>query len=141
MPRHAKSTKIARDSSMLAGFAKHATGWTSFQIGIDATPADVAARLQAHLDAMEEVRRLAIAWRSAVAREQELEDEIKELIDRVQLFLRGRYGAGSGILLEFGLKPRAKAKISAATKAVAVVKRRATRAARRTMGAQQRRRA
>ncbi len=126
---------------MIAGLDKYRAKLENLQLGAGLdTPDAVAARFQAHLDAMQAVAAREIAWRAAIQSEQQMEIEIKQLLERAKFYLRSRFGASSGALREFGLKPQAKAKVSAETALRAVEKRRETRRLRRTMGKKQRQR-
>ena len=138
MPRHAKSTKVARDRCMLAGLKKHSELLTRAVVGgVLKSPPAVAARFQAHLDALDEVAAKQAAWREAVGNEERLEKEIKELMGPLGLCLSVVYGAASPTLRDFGLSPRKSAKISAEKMVQTVAKRNETRKARHTMGKKQ----
>lgn len=140
MPRHAKSTKIERDKSMIAGLKKRARELSSIEAFPFLQSVDtVVARLQAHLTSLAAVQTQRIQWLVAVREERRLEAETKTLLVRVKPFLMSVYGEGSATLLEFGLKPLKKPKISVETKRIAVEKRRETRKLRGTMGKKQRR--
>ena len=139
MPRHAKSTKVLRGRSMVAGLKKHAPALSRVSWGSALRSADeVAARFQAHLDALDEAAAREAAWRAALGKEARLEKEIKKVLQQVTLFLQAVYGDESNTLRDFGLKPRKKAKIGPAKMALTVEKRNATRKARHTMGKKQR---
>jgi hypothetical protein len=138
MPRHAKSTKDHRDVSMIAGLKKHAHELAgSLERSQLRSPDAVAARYQAHLDAMARVNTAYAAWRTAVLAEQRLEVEIKALHNWMTVYLMGTFGDQVAALFDFGLKPRKKARIGAAKMLVTVAKRNATRKARKTMGKRQ----
>jgi hypothetical protein len=138
MPRHAKSTKVVRDRSMLAGLKKHSELLSRAIVGgILKSPAAVAARFQAHLEALDEVAAKHAAWRAALSHEERLEKELKKLMKTVGLQLTSVYGDDSPTLRDFGLAPRKNVKISAEKMVVTVAKRNATRKARHTMGKKQ----
>jgi lipase chaperone LimK len=140
MPRHAKATKRARDAGMIAGFRKYGAKLVGFNLGPGfESVASVVARFQAHLEAMEAVHAAEIAWKLAVQDEARLEAEVKELAARAASYLSGTFGPSASQLRQFGLKPRAKTRISVEAKASAVEKRRETRKARKTMGPKERR--
>jgi hypothetical protein len=140
MPRHPKSTKVLRGRSMIAGLKKHAPELPNMAWGPGLRSVhEIAARFQAHLHALDAVAASEVAWREALGKEAGLEKEIKSLLRRVALFLRGVYGEASATLRDFGLAPRKKAKISAEKMSLTVAKRNATRKARRTMGKRQKR--
>jgi hypothetical protein len=138
MPRHAKSTKVVRDKSMLAGLKKHSELLSRMiQGGILKAPPVVAARFQAHLDALDEVVAKQAAWRQALGNEESLEKEIKELMKPLGQLLTSVYGADSPTLRDFGIAPRKRVKIGAEKMLLTVAKRNATRKARHTMGKKQ----
>jgi hypothetical protein len=137
MPRHAKSTKAQRDRSMVAGLKRHAQhlGTLAEARGLGSADA-VAARFQAHLDAMDKVATTYFAWRSAVREEERLESEIKALLRRMAPYLSGVFG-DAATLFDFGLKPRKPAKIGVEKMLRTIEKRNATRKARGTLGKRQ----
>ena len=138
MPRHAKSTKVLRDRSMLAGLKKHSELLSRAIVGgILKSPAAVAARFQAHLDALDDVAAKQAALREALSNEERLEKEIKKVMRIVGLQLTSTYGADSPTLRDFGLAPRKNVKISTEKMLLTVAKRNATRKARHTMGKKQ----
>jgi hypothetical protein len=138
MPRHAKSTKLVRNRSMLAGLKKHSELLSRMiHGGILKSPPAVAARFQAHLDALDEVATKQAAWRAALGNEESLEKEIKKLMKPLGQLLASVYGAASPTLRDFGLAPRKSVKISAEKMVQTVAKRNATRNARHTMGKKQ----
>jgi hypothetical protein len=96
-------------------------------------------RFQEHLDAMAEASEKEIEWQVALEREAELEAGIKELMVRVKLLVQSSFGVGAATLRDFGVKPFARRKPSMATLKLAIEKRLATRALRRTMGRRQKR--
>jgi lipase chaperone LimK len=123
---------------MIKGLAKHAETLINLWIGSIRSPEELAARFQAHLEAMATVAEDEIRWRIAIQREEKLEKEMKALLARVVPYLLGAFGEDSATLRDFGLEPRKKPKTSVATKLRAVEKRKATRALRKTMGKKQR---
>ncbi len=135
MPRHAKSTKVLRNRGMIAGLQKHASTLKAQGVG---SPAAFGARFQAQLDALDRIAAAHAALRDALADEERLETEIRKLAARVTDFVLATFGETSVVLYDFGLKPRKKAKISAAKMLRTVEKRNATRKARGTMGKRQR---
>jgi hypothetical protein len=134
MPRHAKSTKVQRARGMIAGLKKHAERLVNPRLESLET---IASRYQAHLDALDKVAAAHAAWMQAVRDEVRLETELKKLTERLRRYLQGIFGDHSAALLDFGLKPRKKAYISAEKMLRTVEKRNATRKARGTMGKRQ----
>jgi hypothetical protein len=138
MPRHAKSTKYARDTRMMEGLIKHAALLNFGPPGLVESPLALAARFREHLDAMRAVERREAAWRDALRREAKIEAGIKDLMARLARLLSGVLGVDAPVLRDFGLKPATKPKVSVETKRRAVEKRAATRRLRGTMGRRQR---
>ncbi len=141
MPKHAKSTKVARDEGLIAGIRKKLQDTDDLVIlGVRYTPESLAAEYRRHLEKMQEVTQREIAWRMAVDQEGTLETKIKVLTEHVKAYLAGRFGPSSAELRAFGLKPRKKAVTRVETKRLAIEKRLETRKLRKTMGKKQRKR-
>jgi len=77
-------------------------------------------------------------WRTAVAERDALRAEQVPVFTGLKSYVQATYGKSSQTIAEFGFKPAAETVKSAEVKAAAVVKLRATRNARHTMGSQQR---
>ena len=140
MPRHAKSTKVQRDSQMAAGLRAHARELGKVQAGHGlVSPEAVAASYEEHLAALKDADAKEVAWKTAIRRERKLEAGIKATHPHVQRYLEAVYGPDSTELVQYGLTPHQEAVTPVATKAAAVEKRRETRRRRGTMGKKQRR--
>jgi hypothetical protein len=139
VPRHAKTTKLMRDSEMIKGLRKHRQ-WIAQGLAPDLGSVEaIIGRFQEHLDAMVDAARREIAWRAALEREEKLEKGIKKLMGRVKPMIESLFDRSDSTLRDFGIKPFVRRKPSIATMKVAVEKRRETRALRRTMGRKQKR--
>jgi hypothetical protein len=137
MPRHAKATKRARDAQMISGLRKHLAGEALVLRGERMTVKQIVRELERHVLAMNESERTRVVWKVAVALEASLERRVKALMPKLEEALRVRLGEWS-ILRDFGLKLRTRRRPSVETMRLAVAKRRATRAARGTIGKRQR---
>jgi hypothetical protein len=93
--------------------------------------------LQEELDAMNEVARMEVERRSAVARERMYKLRNKPILVALENLVRGLYGGDITILGEFALKAPKKQKKTPAVKVEAAKKSKATRQVRRTMGKKQ----
>jgi hypothetical protein len=136
MPRHAKATKLARDTQMIRGLRKHLAGEVLVLRGERMSTTQIVRELERHLHTMHESERTRVVWRAAVALEATLEKRVKALMPKLDLSIRMMFGERA-ILRDFGLKLRTRRRPSAETMRLAVEKRRATRAARGTMGKRQ----
>jgi hypothetical protein len=97
--------------------------------------ADMCARSLAADEAVDETNR---AWRKAVANRDLLRTQETPVFNAFKSYVQATYGKSSQTVAEFGFKPAEAIVKSAETKAAAVVKLRATRSARHTMGSKQR---
>ena len=90
------------------------------------------------ITADEQVETANRAWRTAVANRDALRLQSSPVFNALKGYVQTTYGKRSQTVAEFGFKPAAETVKSAEVKAAAVVKLRATRSARHTMGSQQR---
>ena len=138
MPKLDKATKARRDKGAIAGIRKHLRSGQTVTMGdVDYTPEELAQRFEEHLAALARVRQLTIEQRNAVAEERALEKKIVKLHGELKLHAVGRFGRHSARLLDFGIPPEKKPKMSAATKKRANEKRQQTRKERGVMGKKQ----
>jgi hypothetical protein len=105
---------------------------------VNYTPRELVAVYQRQLDKLQEVAEKEASWRAAIQDENKMEEAIKKLIVKLNLYLGATFGPSAAKLLEFGIRPHAKARISVETKKRAADQRRATRSLRWTMGPRQR---
>jgi hypothetical protein len=98
---------------------------------------DLVTRFQARVDAADAVKAGRVGLQNLVAHERAVDAETRPLRAATKVFLQGRYGKNSPKLQAFGFTQSRKAKASAATKATAQVKAKATRATLGTKGKQQ----
>jgi hypothetical protein len=139
VPNLDKATKEARDRAVIEGMRKHGDGWKDvFVDGEPLTKEQFVKPFTDHLRAMRRVRELQIALATAIDLERELDAAAKKLFHRWTAFAASRVGAHSMRMHEFFVVPHKEPKMSAETKAQAVVKRRETRKRLGTMGKKQR---
>jgi hypothetical protein len=98
---------------------------------------DVVAELQKYVTAAQATKSSNQAWRNNVQIERQVAAEVAPTRAAVQSVLQGRYGKGSTQLLAYGFTPQKVAERTAASKAGAAVKTKATRTARGTKGSKQ----
>jgi hypothetical protein len=138
MPRHAKSTKVRRDTALIKGIKKHFDDEWAMVIGDSRyTSATLAAVFASHLESLDDVSRAEAAWKAALQREEAEETKIKKLLLLLDPLLRASYLPQD--LIDFGIRARTPRKPTTATLVQAVEKRRATRSARGTRPSRRRR--
>ncbi|HEX8796833.1 MAG TPA: hypothetical protein VF765_38040 [Polyangiaceae bacterium] len=141
MPKRGKPDKRARNSAMVQGIRKHKAVFDKVPVGPDRLNADaLIARFEGHTQVIDEIDDLDAKKSEAVASERKMEPEIRELRDLVLHAIRAHFGDDTIETESFGVKAKRPPRLPIATKAAAVVKRRATRKARHTMGPKQRKR-
>ena len=102
------------------------------------TVPQVVALIQSHLDATAHVASLRAQLKAAIQNEDTLHATVKAAVICIRGYVAAAYGEQSTQYASLGFAPRKPAQKSAKTKAQAVDKLLATRAARHTMGKQQR---
>jgi hypothetical protein len=98
---------------------------------------DLVTQFQIFVAAAESTKSANQAWRASVQAERELETSVRTLRQGVRGIAEARFGADGAQLLQLGFAPAKAVKKTAASKAEAVVKSKATRVARGTKGKKQ----
>jgi hypothetical protein len=138
VPKLAASTKIARDQSAIAGVRKHWSRARSVRLGgVEYTVDELAQVFDEHLQALERVRLLTIERSAAVAQERAIEKKVLAVHADLKVAVIVAFGKRSRRMLDFGIRPDKKPKMSAETKKRANEKRQATRKERGVMGKRQ----
>jgi len=134
-----KGQVAALAGQLIAGTAKYLTSTTSVMLeGSLSTPAQITSKLQSIVTLRSDVVTAKAATKGKVAAEASQLPALRGFMTAFESYLRGAYGSQPDVLADFGLQPRkVSTPATAATKAAAVVKRTATRAARHTMGSVQ----
>lgn len=141
MPKRGKDDKRARNQAMIRGIRKHRAVFDQVRVGPEGLNADgLIARFEAHSQIMDEIDLHENQKREAVARERKMEPDIRELRELVLYAIRAYFGDDTVETETFAVKAKRPPRLPIATKAAAVVKRKATRKARGTMGPKQRKR-
>jgi hypothetical protein len=118
-----------------AGTAKHLTAATPVAfMGGSFTPAQITTELQQVVTLRSDVNTAKAAVTAKVATEKTDLPSLRTFIAAYKAYLKVAFGTSPDVLADFGLAPKARSTPTTATKAAAVVKRTATRAARHTMG-------
>ncbi|HEY1957225.1 MAG TPA: hypothetical protein VGH28_16515 [Polyangiaceae bacterium] len=100
-------------------------------------PGDLAKLFDESTAAETEVIQSRARYIAAVAAQREAEAKVKPLIQPIKGFVQNTFGAQSEISASFGFSPRKTGHVDAEKRAEAVLKLRATRAARGTKGSRQ----
>jgi hypothetical protein len=137
MSKGNKTTVTALDQKIIAALGSQLKATTTITLEGEAYKAkDLQQQFQAEVDAASTTQSAKNAWQQAVLAEEKVATQVTLLRKALRAYLIGTYGAKSATVAEFGFAPK-EATVDVATKALAIEKRAATRAARGTMGAKQ----
>jgi hypothetical protein len=134
-----KTTAKDSASTAIFGVDKRLAGIISISLnGVSYTPVQIKSILQADVDATNAIDAAKAAWSKAVTDGRASRAEATAMLRALRAYLIATSGAGAvGLLADFGFLPPKSAKVAVKTKAAAVDKTLATRAARHTMGKNQ----
>jgi hypothetical protein len=134
-----KSQVVDLAGQLIAGTAKVLTSATSVTfLGSSFTPAQITSKLQSIVTLRSDVDTAKAATKAKLAAEASQLPALHGFMTAYESYLRGVYGSQPDVLAEFGLQPKkVRTPATVASKAAAVAKRTATRAARHTMGSVQ----
>ncbi len=136
----AKNNTVARVKNLITGTAKRYPNGSQelFFGGTTRTVSAITLLLQSFVELREAVIAQQAATRTKVAAERAQAPALLAVIDEYVAFVRASFGAQPEALVDFGLAPRkARLPLTTEQKAVALAKRKATRAARGTLGKKQ----
>jgi hypothetical protein len=132
-----KASSQARDTKVIAAIASHFNGVATITLGgNDYKAKELQQLLQSRVDAAAASDAARATWLTAVAAEVEKTQEVESVLVDLRSHLVATHGAKSQLVADFGFTPKPR-KVTAKTAAAAVDKRNATRAARHTMGSNQ----
>ncbi len=134
-----KSTEASRAKQLIAGTKKHLANASSLAFGGSTfTPAQVEASIQTLIDLRTGVDDAKAATKARLAAEAAQAPALRILTDAYVTYVKATYGNSPDVLADFGLKPKkVKTPLTIEQMAAAAAKRKATRAARKTMGTKQ----
>jgi hypothetical protein len=133
-----RTTIMARDAHVIAGIGKRLQNVSSLPIAGSAfTPADLVKLVQSRIDAANETATTEATWRSTVAQDRALNTALAPVIRGLRQYVINVFGETSPALADFGFTPPKHTTRTPEEKVAAAAKARATRAARHTMGSQQ----
>jgi hypothetical protein len=128
-----KAEKANRNRLMIAGVQKHyGANDTILVDGVPTKQTDIVARLQAPVAAADSTATSEAAFHKAVADEKAANATADATFQGLKSYFLSIYATSTETLADYGLSAVVKKEPSAATKAAAVAKREATRAARGT---------
>ncbi len=128
-----KTAKTDLERKLVAGIQKHLEG-ALVLAGKSYTPEQLVALLQLRLDAAGAVAPAKAAYLDMLAAEAKANEDTKVVFDALKATLLAMFGTTQNVLADFGLTPRKRSRVDAATNVVKAQKAKATRAARHTMG-------
>ncbi len=133
-----RTQQIGSDQKLIEGLNKYATTLPSLVIGgTSMTTKDIVAQVQPRIDKSNTALSARATWQAAVrASHQEL-DATATFIANLKQTLLAAFAGQVDVLADFGLSSRKLAVLTPEARVAAIAKMRATRAARHTMGSQQ----
>jgi hypothetical protein len=133
-----RSDQIAADQALLAGVQKFLVQYPSLTVGSQSmTPAAIVTALQNRINANLAVQTAEAARTAAVKANLVERSQSATFESGLRQMVQGMFSQSPDTLAVFGLKPRKSVTKTVETKAKAVAKTLATRAARHTMGSKQ----
>jgi hypothetical protein len=133
-----KTSDIVKAETTIVAHLPSILGKTSIPInGVVMTAAQIVAQIQSHLDSVTALDTLRAQATAALATERARQNTVKATVLCVRSYVTSMFGEQSAQYASLGFTPRKPAQKSAKSKATAVDKTLATRAARHTMGKNQ----
>jgi len=133
-----KGTVVALAEQLIAGTSKHLANVTQVIVaGGSFTPTQVTEKLQALVKLRNDVDAAKALTKAKLAAEKTDMTSLRIFMDAFVTFVKAAYGTSPDVLADFGLHPKARTPQTVEAKTAAAAKRKATRAARHTMGAKQ----
>ena len=126
------------DAILITGIEKHLQTTTSLSLsGTTYATADLVKLVQGRIDSTQTVTSAKAAWHASVVANIALDKKLAPLIRGIRQYVISIHGDTSSVLADFGFSPPKKAVRTPEQKAAAAAKAKATRAARHTMGKNQ----
>ncbi len=131
-----KGQAVVFAKQLIAGTEKHLTGATPVAfLGSSFTPAEITSKLQSIVTLRSDVDAAKASTRAKLAAESADMPSLRTFMSAYVAYVKVAYGASPDALADFGITPKkARAVLTAEAKTAAAAKRKATRAARHTMG-------
>ncbi len=133
-----KGQAVVLAKQLIAGAEKHLTGATQVAIlGSSFTPAEITTKLQSLVTLRTDVDAAKAATKAKIAAESANMPSLLTFMSALRTYVKAAYGGSPDVLADFGITPKVRVPLTVEAKAAAAAKRAATRAARHTMGKQQ----
>ena len=133
-----KATAVAFANELIAGTNKHFANSTQVTFAEGSfTPAQIMAKLQALVNLRNDVDTAKATTKARLAAEKADLPALRTFMGAFVTYVKAVFGNQPDVLADFGIHPKARAQLTAEAKTAAAAKRTATRAARHTMGAKQ----
>lgn len=133
-----KSNEVVHAQQLIAGTNKHfATASPLAFASATYTPAQVTSSLQTLVNLRSDVDTAKAATKAKLADETAQMPTLRSFMAAFESFVRATFSKSPDVLADFGLTKKARTPLTVEQKAAAAAKRKATRAARKTMGTKQ----
>ena len=133
-----KGQAVVTATQFIAAAKKHLGSMTQVPLlGSSFTPDQVTSKLQALVDLRSDVDAAKANATAKIANEAAQRPSLLAFQGALRTFVKAAFGSSPDVLADFGIAPKARAQVTVDGKAVANAKRAATRTARHTMGAKQ----
>jgi hypothetical protein len=130
--------RLSIDQQAIDGIRKHLKSTPVYLAGKKVAIAEIVKVLKANIDATNASLQAKAAWRSRLGEERNLVAQSRKLVRAFRQYLLLSFSEAPEILRDFGLEPpKQRRAATVTTKAQAIEKAGATRAARHTMGSRQ----
>jgi hypothetical protein len=136
MGNKSKATRQNTNRKIVDAIKEHLSGSVTLE-GVKYAPARLAKMFQDGIDVADATDKAAKAWHLAVATEKGNTKELSGVQTSLRNYVSATFGETGTQFADFGFAPKMVTEVDAATKAVAVAKRAATRLARGTRGKRQ----
>jgi hypothetical protein len=134
-----KERVAATAKQLIAGAAKRLTGTTPIVLaGSSYTPDQITSKLQQLVNLRSAVDAAQASSRARITEENTQAPSLIALVSDLRAYVRVTFRDSPEALADFGITPKARVPLTGEAKALATAKRAATRAARHTMGSNQR---
>jgi hypothetical protein len=134
-----KQSIAALAEQLIAGTNKHLANTAQVMVaGSSFTAAQVTAKLQSLVTLRSDVDAARASTKARLAAEKADMPALRTFMDAFVSFVKAAFGTQPDVLADFGLHPKVRAPLTVEQKTAAAAKRKATRAARHTMGSKQR---
>jgi hypothetical protein len=136
--RDTKSQVAADAKQLIAATAKHLTSGTQVPLlGGSFTPDQVTSKLQMLVDLRSDVDASRASTKAKIANETAQMPALRAFKSAYRTYIKAAFGSAPDVLADFGITPKTREPLTVEAKAAAAAKRASTRAARHTMGSDQ----